>query len=228
MFSPLPFVDRVYVALSIAASRLCSPFIISTGESYSSPPPDRLCLSWVRPRFGVCIPFSDAQRFIITGAHREGVLVKIASSRYRQTYNLRSRRVFPPTVESLREQLEELDETSPTLTNPQPPLTEEELAPLFREASPLDPSFLTAHSSTSSIPPLTDSHSSRLVSASVVSPAPPPSTPMAAPSMPSRGDPKAPKFDLNRPRELHLYFEELMFHFMQASVVDHMTKKLYS
>jgi len=228
LFSPLPFVDRVYVALSVTASHLCSPFIISTRESYSSPPPDHLCLSWVHPRFGVCIPFSYAQRFIITGAHCEGVLVKIASSRYRQTYNLRLCRVFPPTVESLWEQLEELDETSPTLTNPQPPLTEEELAPLFHEASPLDPLFLTAHLSTSSIPPLTDSHSSHLISASVVSPAPAPSTPMAAPSMPSRGDPKAPKFDLNRPRELHLYFEELVFHFTQASIVDHATKKLMS
>jgi len=46
--------------------------------------------------------------------------------------------------------------------------------------------------------------------------------------MPSRGDPKAPKFDPSRPRELRPYFEELDFHFRIAGITDGATQKLYS
>ena len=241
LFFSLLFALWISIAISYATSHLYPLFTVSIGESYGLPPPDCLCLSWVCPRSGVCIPLHDAQRFIITGAHREGVPVKIASSQYRQTYNLHSCRVFPPTVESLWEQLEELDENPPSPPpTPQPPLTEQELTVLSCEASPLDPSFLTAHSSpspSSSITPLTDLLSSPSISVNVPTVAPillsysisapiPPSThpalalhlSMATTSMPSRSDPKAPKFDATRPRELHPYFEELDFHFWQAGL----------
>ena len=113
------------------------------------------------------------------GVHRywsplQGILVKILSSWYCQTYNLQSCQVF---VESVREQLMELNDTpSSPSPKPQPPLTKEELTVISCEPSPLNLLFLTAHSS-SSTPLLTptDLHPSPPLSMNISVSAPAPS-----------------------------------------------------
>src|SRR5882762_3312549 len=124
------------------------------------------CLTWILSglEFALCLVRSGVHHY---WSPPRGGLVKISSSRYCQTYNLRSHQVFPPTVESLREQLADLDDTpSSPSPKPQPPLAEAELTVVSHEPSPLDPSFLTMLSLTAT-PPLTPTNSQPLPLVSV-------------------------------------------------------------
>ncbi|OCH83588.1 hypothetical protein OBBRIDRAFT_696880, partial [Obba rivulosa] len=46
--------------------------------------------------------------------------------------------------------------------------------------------------------------------------------------MPSRNDPKAPRFDPTNPRTLRRYFEDLEMHFLRCNIVGNEDKKMYA
>ena len=46
--------------------------------------------------------------------------------------------------------------------------------------------------------------------------------------MPARGEPSAPKFDSNQPRELRRYFADLALHFAQSHIADDQQRKVYA
>ena len=46
--------------------------------------------------------------------------------------------------------------------------------------------------------------------------------------MPAQGEPSAPKFDSNQPRELRRYFADLTLHFAQSHIADDQQRKVYA